>query len=288
MRVQGFWSGPPLTPLHVACLRSFIEMGHQFELYSYDRLEVPEGVFLSDAASVVPADEVFLFHNSITGAGDIAPFADYFRLRLLYELGGWYCDVDTLCLSPRFPSGPRIWARQCPEFERDSVSNGQLFFEKHDPLVLTLVKRCEAIGRQPQRRESLGPILFTAVVKELNLAPDTGATTEMFYPIRWIEIFKLWLPEFRDEVARRLSGATFLPLYQSFPAYIGLDPRLLPPEGSYLSEVMQRLAPEYTGVRQPAGAVREATRRWFDANREWALDWLVSIQGPAVLTQLSL
>ena len=284
--VQGFWSGRPLTPLHWACLRSFLHLGYQFAVYSYDPLTVPAGIRLEDANAIVPSRDVFYFENRETRSRDIAPFADYFRLRLLYEVGGWYCDIDTVCLSPHLPPGPRVWARQCPELDRDSISNGQLFFEKTDPLVLTLLERCDRIRRNLPRRESLGPMLLSAVIKEHRLPQDMGATASTFYPIRWVEVFMLWLPEFRDMVEQRVAGAIFLPLFQSFPEYIGLEAGRLPPEGSYLSCLLRRFVPECTGPRHDASDVRRLTWRWLRGSGSWAVDWLTTLHGPRILARL--
>jgi hypothetical protein len=238
---------------------------------------VPNGIRVADASAIVPEQDIFYFHNPETQKPDVAPFSDYFRIKLLSELGGWYCDVDTVCLSPELPTGSRIWARQCPELDKDSVNNSQLFFEPSDPLLLMLLDRCKSQLSTIQRRESLGPVLFSSVLRDLNLPRDMGANTEAFYPIRWIEIFKLWLPEFREEVEERVSGATFLPLYQSFPLYIGLDPTALPPQGSYLSALIDRLVPEASGAHCTAGEVRQLTGSWLSRNRSWAIDWLAAV-----------
>jgi Glycosyltransferase sugar-binding region containing DXD motif len=286
--VQGFWSGQPLTDLHWACLRSFLKLGHQFTLYSYEPLAVPQGIGLQDANAIVPAHEVFFFDNRETHTRDIAPFADYFRLRLLYQLGGWYCDVDTVCLSSQFPTARRVWARQCPELDPDSVSNGQLFFEKGDPFVLRLLERCDRLRRNIPRRESLGPMLLSSLVKELHLPRDMSGTAATFYPIRWVEVFTLWLPEFREEVEERVAGATFLPIFQSFPLYIGLDPLKGPPEGSYLACLLAEFLPDLMGPRHDAEDVRRLTRRWLQSSGSWAIDWLTAIHGPGILARLAL
>lgn len=286
--VQGFWTGPPLTPLHWACLRSFVNCGHQFVLYSYETLAAPEGVCVKDARQIISEEEIFYFDNPETRTRDIAPFADYFRLRLLHDVGGWYCDVDTVCLSSRLPAGPRVWARQCPELNLDSVSNGQLFFEKGDPLVVALLEECEKRLSHIERRESLGPLLISSVLKAWNLPRDMGATAATFYPIRWIEVFMLWLPEFRVAVEERLKGAAFLPLYQSFPVYIGLDPQKRPPAGSYLSSLLNSFEPEAADQGQDADDVRALTRRWFHSQGSWAVEWLTAIHGPGIVARLGL
>jgi hypothetical protein len=286
--IQGFWSGPPLSALNRACLRSFVDRGHAFTLFSYDAIDVPAGVTVRDAADIVPRSELFHYRNDITREEDIAPFADYFRWTLLAEHGGWYCDVDTVCLSRDLPRGPRVWARQCPELDPDSVSNGQLHFAPGDPVARRLLERCRAERGSIERRESLGPVLISSVLTELGLSRDMNATADTFYPIRWIEIFKLWLPEYRDEVHERIERAIFLPVYQSFPKYLGLDPGKAPPDRSYLAEIVAAFAPDQAGEAYRAEEVRAATRRWFEAEGVWATEWLSSIRGPAVLSELGL
>jgi hypothetical protein len=132
----------------------------------------------------------------------------------------------------------------------------------------------------------LGPNLISAVLAEWNLPRDMRATTQMFYPVRWIEIFKLWLPEFTEEIEERLIGAVFLPLYQSFPLHLGLDPYRLPPKGSYLDRVLEKFAPESEGAPYSAAEVREATRKWFKLQDCGVKNWLDSIRGPDVLEKL--
>jgi hypothetical protein len=168
------------------------------------------------------------------------------------------------------------------------VSNGQLHFGPNDPVAQQLLARCRADLGTIERRESLGPMLISSVLTELGLPRDMGATADTFYPIRWIEIFKLWLPEYRDEIYERIEGATFLPVYQSFPKYLGLDPGKGPPQGSYLADLVTTFEPEQSAVPYQAEEVRAATRRWFESNGRWAMNWLASIRGPGVLTELGL
>src|SRR5680860_790579 len=101
---QGFWHGPPLGVLRSACLRSFTELGYRFHLYTYERVDVPAGVLLMDAKEIIPFEEMFYYRNPITGRDDLGPFSDLFRFRLLDMRGGWWTDIDTVCLSSDIPS----------------------------------------------------------------------------------------------------------------------------------------------------------------------------------------
>jgi hypothetical protein len=264
--VQGFWYGDPIPPLNWACLNSFLDNGLGFDLYAYQELAVPNGVRLRDAAEIVPKEEMFFFANPHTRRPDVAPFVDYFRLLVLHRHGGWWCDVDTICRTGALPLGERAWSRQSPEYRPESVSNGQLHFEKGDSLLEVLIEEARQLRSNYPRRESLGPELLSSVLKRMALPLDMGATADTFYPIRFIEAFKLWLPEFRDEVKLRTRDAVFVPVFQSFPTRFGLANDKLPPKRSYLGRLMKKHAPDITGPAHNAAAFRSAVRQWFKAN----------------------
>jgi len=51
---QSFWHGGPLSPYESFCLRSFIDHGHSFDLYTHDlNLAVPAGVRVVDASELM-------------------------------------------------------------------------------------------------------------------------------------------------------------------------------------------------------------------------------------------
>jgi hypothetical protein len=279
--VQGFWHGAPLAPLHHACLSSFVANGHRFDLYSYDPLDVPRGVTVRSAAEIVPRDELFLFDNRHTGQPDVAPFTDYFRLRLLSLRGGWWCDVDTVCLSPDLPRTDRAWSRQAPEYRPGSVGNGQIRLEPGDALLRDLIAAAEQEAGHLARRESIGPELLSRLIAANGLPLDMAGTPDTFYPVRFIENFKLWLPEFREEVAEKANGALFLPVFQSFPARLGFNNDRLPPKGSYLRKAVARYAPDARGPQYEAADFRAAIRAWFKLNPAF-IEQLRTVSAPDI------
>ena len=96
--VQGLWIGGRLSELERLCIRSYCANGHEFHLYHYDELEnLPraEGLRLMDGAEVLPCTAAF--RNSYR---QLAFFSDHFRWELLRQRGGWWVDMDTVCLRP--------------------------------------------------------------------------------------------------------------------------------------------------------------------------------------------
>lgn len=105
--VHGLWVGNKLSSLELLTIYSFIEHGHEFHLWTYNRLdnELPENVIIRDANKIIPESDIFrrnyddptfkIGKNSIG-----SPFSDLFRYKLLYEYGGWWVDMDVTCLKP--------------------------------------------------------------------------------------------------------------------------------------------------------------------------------------------
>lgn len=73
---------------------SYISNGHAFHLYTYDMdVDAPDGTCLIDASSVFSVDRELL--SSIP----TKIIADFFRYQLLFQKGGWWADLDTVCLT---------------------------------------------------------------------------------------------------------------------------------------------------------------------------------------------
>jgi hypothetical protein len=277
---QGFWHGPPMGVLHQACLRSFTELGYRFHLYTYEPVDAPAGVELLDANEVIPFEEMFHYRNPFTGRDDPGPFSDLFRFRLLGTRGGWWTDIDTVCLSPDIPEVDNAWAPEFPEHSPTDIGTSQLALGRGSDLARVLYADCLALSRSGfPRRESLGPNLLSRVIDERRLSRNNFGSTALFYPIRWIEAFKLWLPHFTDEILCKTAGATFLPLYQSVAQYQGVDVSRPPPAGSYLDQICQRF--EITGdeeLRQDAETVKTNARSYFVEN-DWAVETMQRVAG---------
>jgi hypothetical protein len=101
LMVHSLWIGDRLSLMEQLTLCSFVRCGHRFTLWVYGPLksEVPQGVELRDAAEIVPRERVFCYQAG-PWKGSYAGFSDLFRYKLLYDLGGWWSDMDVACLKP--------------------------------------------------------------------------------------------------------------------------------------------------------------------------------------------
>jgi len=95
--IQSLWIGNQLSNMERLCIESYLQNGHEFHLYTFaDNLSnIPEKTEVYDGNEIIPKDRIFT--DSINS---FASFSDWFRYRLLFERGGWWVDMDTICIKP--------------------------------------------------------------------------------------------------------------------------------------------------------------------------------------------
>lgn len=94
--IQSLWVGEALSTMEVMCINSYLHQGHEFHLYTYANIKnVPAGTILKDANEIIKEDEIF-----VDAFGGFVNLSNLFRYMLLYKKGGWWVDMDTVCLKP--------------------------------------------------------------------------------------------------------------------------------------------------------------------------------------------
>ena len=85
-----------LPPLAELCIRSWLAHGVEFRLFTYRNYDnIPTGTLVQDASLIIPQEQIFR-HKS----GSWAPFIDWFRNTWLRQAGGFWTDLDMICLTP--------------------------------------------------------------------------------------------------------------------------------------------------------------------------------------------
>ena len=93
--IQGLWIGRELSVMEQLSIASFRQNGHDYHLYVYDETKnIPPGTIVKDANVILPASRIFQY----VGRPSYAGFSNFFRYKLLLERGGWWVDMDTICL----------------------------------------------------------------------------------------------------------------------------------------------------------------------------------------------
>ena len=180
------WIGPRLSAMERLCLKSFVNVGYDVELYRYGDVEgVPDGVRSCDAAAILSHDQIFQRRSGF-GAGGYAEFSDRFRYHLLYAKGGWWFDMDfaAIRLLPE-PTDLRFCSTW--EFEHGQCPMGAaMWCRPGDPRVGELARRSDAIFARHEEFTfgATGPFLVQSLVAELSLQLNVAPWWE-FCPFPW-------------------------------------------------------------------------------------------------------
>lgn len=232
--VNSFWHGGALTWIERACMRSFLKHGTRFRLYTYgDVTDIPSGVEVIDAETVIPKNRVFTFQgNDLPKAkGSYAIFSDLFRYELQRQNAGLWVDCDVYCIKPfRFENQSFVFAYQSQNAGVGSVANGVLKLPAGGAIVKDLIALfkpdCKIPLWVPERHRnrlleefgtdkihpkflpwgSTGPKALTALVWKYGREEKIMGRTR-FYPIWVHDLDKMFDPSV--DVIKNLSPETF-------------------------------------------------------------------------------
>ena len=94
--IQSLWIGDDLTQIEKLCVQSFLDHGHEFHLYTYSDIGgIPQGAVIKDGNEILPTSQIFP-----SKSGSYAQFADWFRYAMLVKNGGFWVDMDVICIKP--------------------------------------------------------------------------------------------------------------------------------------------------------------------------------------------
>ena len=92
--IQGLWIGGKLSKMEQLSIKSFLDNGNIYHLYTYGDVEgVPEGTIVKDGNEILDKSEIFTYKN-----GSYSAFSNYFRFHMLNKVGGFWVDTDFVCL----------------------------------------------------------------------------------------------------------------------------------------------------------------------------------------------
>ena len=150
---------------------------------------IPAGTVVRNAEEILPASAIFRYRDS----GSYSGFANFFRYELLWKYGGWWVDLDTICVRPlRFADDYVIGSE--PVFNGGSHPiNGVLKAPRQSPLMQYLAQVCR--GKDPEKLKwgETGPRLVAASIREFSLA-EYVQESEVFCPWGWYEWDKVLDP----------------------------------------------------------------------------------------------
>ena len=173
--IHGFWTGP-ISEVELVSMKSFMSHGHDYHLWGYGQkpTNLPADVIWCDASKIVPFDEFIRWMRRTDLDHIKQSFANYFRYKLLYSEGGFWCDLDVICLKPfdfdqdyKFCNIPDIPTRK--ELHEYYVKLGPyghfvntvILSPPKSPLLGDMIEEIEASSQIPSMFGTWGAVLLT-------------------------------------------------------------------------------------------------------------------------------
>jgi hypothetical protein len=261
--VQSLWIGDRLSSMEQLCIRSFLDHGHPFHLYTYQEVRnVPEGAEVKRAADLLPPEEIFVYRRGY-GKKNPSAFSNLFRYTMLLERGGWWTDLDAICLRPlEFPDDHVVGHEREPDGSL-KVAIGLVKAPPGSAVVSYCTGYCRGVNKSEVRWGQIGPRLFAEAMGAVKL-PVRVLPPDAFYPIDYWKVDALVRPQSIPE------GCYSVHLWNSRWRHERMDP-----DGSYDPESLyERLKrahrivsparrPRLDGpeTARPTGLFRGAIRR---------------------------
>lgn len=209
--IHGMWFGTSLSRLELLTIHSFLQHGHEFNLWVYDEVTtpLPAGVILRDAESVLPRSKIYRKNvvdpETGVGAGSYSGVSsDLFRYKVLYDHGGIWVDMDVTCLRPfdfkepyvfrahrigcvgsilKAPKGSRLMARAYEQTAEIANENTPWL----EPLRILSHLVAEEGLKHYIRSDIANPDMWSEYIRPL--IEDYRYPPEEWYAIHWLNEF---------------------------------------------------------------------------------------------------
>lgn len=177
--IQCLWIGGSLSRMEKLSIRSFLRNSHTIHLYTYEYIEdVPSGVILMDANQIIPADKIFKYRGYDSYAG----FANLFRYKLLMEKGGFWSDLDIVCLKPIVANEKYVFASEKLPNDGYQVNNCFIGAPKNSDVMHFCYSTAVNKKHDELRWGETGPKLLTEAVVKFGLV-DYVVDSNVICPI---------------------------------------------------------------------------------------------------------
>lgn len=200
--VQSLWIGGELSRMEKTSIGSFLEKGHDFDLYTYGSIKgIPRQVNVIEAREILDGSSI----DKCIDNKDYATLSDIFRYKLLFEKGGIWVDTDIICLRPFNFDDEHVFASE--RVERQSRFEIKLPYRPvgcviKAPAGSEIIHYCLKKSRKKEFENiewaEVGPDLLDITVEEFSM-DECVYPPYKFCPIPWWK----WRDFIKDDLKTR-------------------------------------------------------------------------------------
>jgi len=210
--IQSLWIGNPLSKLERLCVQSFLDHGHEFHLYTYGEVgNIPAGCTVKDGNKILPAKDIFQYRG-----GSYAGFSNWFRYEMLMKLGGFWVDMDMVCVRPFDFGDEFVFGKSTYHGANTAVIGGRhaalealceycrqypkaMPFDSKKNRSRKFRARLFRQGREGAKFGHIGgPSIFTDALKYHGVF-DAAKPHTYFYPIGWLNYDSIFDETFAND-----------------------------------------------------------------------------------------
>jgi hypothetical protein len=181
--ISGLWIGAELSVMERLSITSFLSNGHEFHLFVYsDVKNIPTGTVVRDAEEILPESAIFVYRDS----GSYAGFSNFFRYELLWKYGGWWVDLDVICLRPFQFADEYVIGSEPTSDGGTHPTSGVLKTPFQSSLMEYLRQVCRSKSPDSLRWGETGPRLVADGVTRLSLERYLQASS-VFCPVGYYD-----------------------------------------------------------------------------------------------------
>lgn len=170
--IQSLWIGDDLTLNEVLCIMSFIKNGHQFHLYTYGEIgNIPTECVIKNGNEIIPEKEIFYYSSSQSVSGKKRPtaFSNMFRYKLLYDKGGFWVDMDMVCLKAFIFPEPYVFSSESTFGRPATVNAGVIKCPPRSEFAKYCYNICVGKNKSQLKWGEIGPKLVRDGIMKYNL-----------------------------------------------------------------------------------------------------------------------
>jgi hypothetical protein len=189
--IQSLWLGERLSPLEALSIQSFLAHGYEFHLYCYNDVKnIPSGVTIRDGRDILGPEWIFCYQRGL-GKGSYSAFSNFFRYRMLLVNGGWWSDLDMVCIRPFDLNSDYVFSSEHSFQMQDGIVNCGVI---KAPPSSEIMNYCWEYCLQQKKEElewgAIGPRLIDSAVRRFNLHTHVQPITA-FCAVSYVEAFRL-------------------------------------------------------------------------------------------------